>query len=227
MDNNYMKDRNQPYERFLDLGASALTESELLAIILRTGTKGVNALQLSQNILALGRCQNGLLDLYDITLDELTKLNGVGIVKAVKIQAILELSKRIATSNAKVKVKIDSPNSVADYFMERMRHLQREIVYLVVMDTKNQIVSEQVLSIGTINMSLLSPREVFLVALRNNASSIILLHNHPSGDCSPSEQDICITKKILEVGKTLEIPLLDHIIIGDNKYFSFKEKRFI
>ena len=217
----------QPYEKFKRFGAQSLTESELLAIIIRTGTKGMSALDIAQKVLASGKSENGLLDLHQLSLNELESINGIGEVKAIKIKAILELSKRISTSSAKKKLKLNTPSLVADYFMERMRHLQKEVVYLVMLDAKNQIINEKILSLGTITMSLVSPREVFLLALEYNAVSIILLHNHPSGDCNASREDIIITKRIAEIGKTLEIPLLDHIIIGDNKYTSLKENNTI
>ncbi|MFI3201349.1 MAG: DNA repair protein RadC [Eubacteriales bacterium] len=135
------------------------------------------------------------------------------------------MSKRIATSSARKNLKVTEPRLLADYFMERMRHLEKEVVYLILLDAKNHMISEQIVSTGTVTMSLISTREIFKVALSYQAVSIILLHNHPSGDPEPSKQDLNITKKIFEVGVLLDIPLLDHIIIGDHVYYSLKEHK--
>lgn len=212
-----------PYEKFKAYGPEALTEVELLAIIIRTGTNGCDAMSLARQVLELGQVENGLLNLYHITETQLRNIKGIGEVKATKIKAILELSKRIATSSARKNLKVTQPDLLANYFMERMRHLEREVVYLILLDAKNHIITEQIISTGTVTMSLLSTREIFKMALSYQAVSIILLHNHPSGDPEPSKQDIVITKKIFEVGGLLEIPLLDHIIIGDQVYYSLKE----
>lgn len=212
-----------PYEKFKIYGPEALTEVELLAIIIRTGTNGCDAMSLAKQVLELGQVENGLLNLYHITETQLRTIKGIGEVKATKIKAILELSKRIATSSARKKLKVTQPKLLADYFMERVRHLEQEVVYMVLLDAKNRIIAEPIISTGTVTMSLLSTREIFKIALSYQAVSIILLHNHPSGDPEPSKQDIAITKKIFEVGNLLEIPLLDHIIIGDQVYCSLKE----
>ncbi len=216
-----------PYDKFIAYGPSTLTEAELLAIIIRTGTSGCDALELASQILNLGRSQSGLLDLHHITQQELMSIKGIGQVKAIKIKAILELSKRLSVSYAKKKLKITEPKLIADYFMERMRHLEQEIVYVVLLDTKNHILSEQIVSSGTATMSLVCVREIMQIALSFHAVSMILLHNHPSGDPTPSSQDIEITKRLSKAGLLMEIPLLDHIIIGDNHYTSFQEKQLL
>lgn len=214
-----------PYEKFIRLGAENLSETELLAIILRTGTKNCSALMLADEILSLAEGkEKGLNALHHLTLQELMRIPGIGEVKAVKIKCIAELAKRMAQQKAKESLRFDKPETVASYFMEELRHEEKEKILLLSLDNKLQLIEKYVLSIGTINASLLSPREVFVQALKNQASYIMLLHNHPSGDPVPSKQDIIITKKIKEVGELVEISILDHIVIGNGCYISLQEQ---
>lgn len=215
---------NKPYEKFLAYGPEHLTESELLAIILRTGTSNTSAVELAEQVLALAKPpREGLLGLYDITLEELMQVRGIGEVKAVKLKCLTELSMRISRATARERMQCSDSGSVADYFMEQLRHKDTECVVLVSLDVKGQILKETLLSNGSVRMSLISPREIFLEALHYKAVNIILIHNHPSGDPTPSEADIMLTQSVKEMGDALDIPLLDHIIIGDNRYTSFKE----
>ena len=217
-----------PYERFLEKGPAALTETELLAIILRTGTKDCSALELAQKVFQLGSYpKEGLLALYNVSIEELTSISGIGIVKAIKLKAIAELSMRMQKQYAKNGFCATKPESVADYFMESMRHLTYERVVMASLDSKGLILKETILSEGTVNSSLLSSRSVFMEALSSHAVSIILLHNHPSGDPAPSQKDIEITIQIKNAGILLDIPLLDHIIIGDNTYYSLREGGYL
>ena len=219
---------DKPYEKFVEYGPAALSESELLAIILRTGTKEKNALDIAREILSLGNySKEGLLGLYDLGIDELTGIKGVGRVKAIKLKALTELSMRMHRASARERLRASDPETVADYFMEEMRHLENENVFLAGFDTKNRLMFESKISEGSVNMSLISPRSVFIEALSKRAVFIILLHNHPSGDPSPSRLDIEFTHRIAELGEMLEIRLLDHIVIGDNRYYSFKEQGLI
>lgn len=216
---------DKPYEKFLRLGPECLSEAELLAIILRTGTKNCPALELAEKILSLSTTgEGGLNALHHLSLAELQSLPGIGEVKAVKIKSIAELAVRMAKEKAMHKLKFDQPQTVAAYFMEEMRHEEIEKVLLLSLDNKLQLIEKYVLSIGTVKASLLSPREVFVQAFKNKACYIMLLHNHPSGDCVPSRQDILITNRIKEAGELVEIPIMDHIIIGNGNYTSFKEK---
>lgn len=216
---------DKPYEKFLKLGPESLSETELLAVILRTGTKNCPALQLAGKVLSLAKGrEKGLNALHHITMQELMELPGIGEVKAVKIKCIAELSKRMARERMSGDLKFDRPGTVADYFMEELRHEEKEKVLLLSLDNKLHLIEKYVLSIGTINTSLVSPREVFVRAFKCQASHVMLLHNHPSGDASPSRQDIQITAKIKEVGELTDISLIDHLIIGDGRYTSFKEK---
>lgn len=223
-----VKRENLPYERFLRFGPENLTESELLAIILRTGTRDKSALELAEEVLALADpSREGLLGLYDIPLERLMEINGIGEVKAVKLKCITELSQRIASAAAREQICMQRPETVAAYYMEQLRHRKTECVVLASVDAKGHLQGDTVMSSGSATMSLISPREIFMEALRRQAVSIILVHNHPSGDPSPSRADAELTGQIAAVGQMLGIPLLDHIIIGDNRYMSFREKELI
>lgn len=223
-----VRQRDLPYEKFLRLGPECLTESELLAIILRTGTRDKSALELAQEVLALADpSREVLLGLYDIPLDRLMQINGIGQVKAVKLKCLTELSRRIASATARERVSLHEPCTVADYYMEQPRHRKTESVILVSVDARSRLLGDCVMSSGSATMSLISPREIFLEALRQQAVSIILVHNHPSGDPSPSRADVELTGQLVGMGQMLGIPLLDHIIIGDNEYMSFREKGLI
>lgn len=222
--NNAVIKNDLPYERFLSMGPASLSESELLAIILRTGTRDISAVEVARKVLSLSkypRC--GLLGLYDLSVEELASVKGIGPVKAVKLKALAELSMRMHTATAAIGFNAASPASVAGYFMEQLRHLERENVVLACLDTKGTLIAQKRLSEGSVNLSLISPRIVFIEALTMHAVNIILLHNHPSGDPSPSLEDISLTEDIGMLGDKLGIRLLDHIIIGDNRYYSFEE----
>lgn len=220
----YKAKNDMPYEKFMRLGSGILTEAELLAIIIRTGTKDRKPVEIGQEILSLPSVkEHGLGGLYHVTLQELMEIKGIGEVKAVKLKCLAELSMRMAMAVAKKELQFLNPSSVARYYMEQLRHERKERVLLLLLDQKERLIEEELLSIGTINASLLSPREVFITALKKEAVHIMLLHNHPSGDPAPSKQDMRVTEEIQEVGKMVDIPLIDHIIIGDNKYMSFKE----
>lgn len=213
-----------PYERFLKHGPESLTDAELLAIIIRTGTKDKNALELSTEILQLqGNMQGKLIGLHQLSLAQLKSVAGIGEVKAVKIKAIGELALRMSRQTIREKPRFDSPGRIAEHYMERMRHCMTECVLLVMLDSKGHLLGEQTISKGTVNASLISPREIFILALKFDASSIILIHNHPSGDPTPSGPDRQVTVQVRECSKLMNIPLIDHIIIGDNTYSSFKE----
>lgn len=217
-----------PYEKFLRFGAENLTESELIAIILRTGTRDKSALELAGQVLALARYpREGLLGLYDVSLEELMGIRGIGMVKAVKLKCLTELSMRISRATAKEGLSFTNSRTVADYFMEKLRHRDTECVVLVCLDSKGQLLREKRISEGSVKMSLISPREIFLEALQCRAVNILLVHNHPSGDPTPSRADVELTKNVRELSEKMDIPLLDHIIIGDNRYTSFKELSYL
>lgn len=226
-----MKERKQntaqelPYERFLRFGPENLTEAELLAIIIRTGTKEKSAMQLAEQVLQLTKYpRSGLLGLYHVTLEELQSVKGIGEVKAVKLKCLAELSMRMSVARAEEGLNFNSSSQVAAYFMERLRHRTTECVILVCLDAKGQMLSEKKLSEGSVRMALITPREIFLNALEEKAVNILLVHNHPSGDPTPGREDKRVTADVREMGEKLDIPLLDHVVIGDNQYVSFKEQ---
>ena len=226
--NRFFQTQLLPYERFLRFGPENLTETELLAIIIRTGTKDCNAMQLAEQVLSLAKYpKEGLLGLYDVSVKELQAIKGIGEVKAVKLKCLTELSMRMSTATARDGVRFNYSGQVADYFMEKLRHKKTECVMLVCLDAKGQLISEQKLSEGSVRMSLISPREIFLAALHCNAVNILLVHNHPSGDPTPSRADTELTANVRELGDKMDIPLWDHIIIGDNCYTSFKESALL
>lgn len=217
----------RPYERFNMLGVSLLSNSELLAIILRTGSRDKNALDLAREVLKL--CNNGedISALVNLSRSSLLELKGIGGVKAAQILCIGELAKRISASRAKARLKFDNPATIADYYMEEMRHLEKETFVLVMLDAKSRMICDKCISTGTITSTIVSPREVFKEALKYNTVSMVVLHNHPSGDPKPSNDDVEVTMRIYELGNMMGLRLVDHIVIGNGEYFSFKEKGII
>ncbi len=217
---------NRPDERCIRLGASALTDAELLAVIIRCGVKGIPSTELSQRILDLSG-EDGIIGILRLSINDLMEVNGIGIVKAVQIKCIAELSRRIAKNTMRSKLSFSNPASIAEYYMEDLRHKDCEELIMLSLNTKNMLISNTTLTKGTVNASLISTREIFLEALKNKAVYIVLLHNHPSGDPSPSKEDIHNTRRIKDAGNLIGISLIDHIIIGDNKYISLKERGFL
>lgn len=215
----------RPREKLYNYGPKALSNEELLAIIIRTGNKEDTAIDLARRLLS--KDDRGLVSLRDTTLQELMETKGIGKCKAAQILAAIEIGKRINYLDALSKVKINEPSTIANLYMDEMRYLQKEHFRVVLLDTKNQIIATEEISVGTLNASIVHPRDVFRAAIKRNANSIILIHNHPSGDPTPSNEDINITKRLLEAGNLIGIKVLDHIIIGDNKYISFREKNII
>lgn len=217
-----------PYEKFMKYGPESLSEAELLAIIIRTGTRDCSSVELGRQILNLARSPHkGLLGLYHVSVKDLQQIRGIGQVKAIKIKCIAELSMRMAKAKQEPLLKFDKPQTVAQYFMEQLRHEEQEKVILLCLDNKAQLISQTILTVGTVNASLISPREVFRYALKMQAVYVMVLHNHPSGDPKPSKQDLEITDRLVRTGELIDIPLLDHIIIGDHRYTSLKESGFI
>lgn len=217
-----LPESEQPYEKFRKLGAYSLSDAELLATILRTGSRDKTALQLAHDVLC--REQHNLLNLNLLTVEELKKIPGIGQVKATQLKCIAELSRRMASATYQKNLQVLEPKTIADYYMEQLRHETREKLMLAMFDSKNHFLGDEILSIGTVNSSLVSPREIFVKALQCQAVHIIILHNHPSGDPTPSEEDLRVTHRVSECGNLLGISLADHIIIGDNRYISFREQ---
>lgn len=213
----------RPREKMMQNGASSLSDAELLAIIIRTGTSKLNAIELSQAI--INKADN-IRYLQDLTYEELQSINGIGQAKAVQIKAALELANRISSYRPQ-KYKIKNPWDIYKYYMESLRYQYKEIFKIVLLNTKNEIITDVDISMGTLNSSLVHPREVFREAIRRSSNKIILLHNHPSGNTEPSKEDKNITNRLKDCGEIIGIEVLDHIIIGDGIYFSFKENMLI
>ena len=219
---------NMPIERFERFGIESLSDADLLAVILRTGTRNYDVFDVVSKVLQLNSVKKfGLPGLLRVGKAELLRIDGIGSVKAAQIMAVAELSRRIRASSALEAISFTSPESVSDYYMEELRNLRRERVIAVFLDTRFKRITESVLSIGTVNASVLDARELFSEALLNNAVSFILLHNHPSGDPTPGRDDITVTRKIKESAKMFELNFSDHIIIGDNRFFSMKEHGYL
>ena len=215
----------RPYEKFLSLGASGLSDADLLAIIIKTGTKDKSAVDIAQEILS-GRHGN-LLNLYEMSYDELIQVSGIGQIKAIQLKAVAELSMRISKAKRARSIRMNTPVTIADYYMEQMRHLQQEVVICAYFDVKSRFLGDQFISKGSLSSSVVDISSVMRTALEKNASKIVLLHNHPSGDCTPSKDDIAVTDRLAEGSRIFSIELCDHIIIGDNEYYSFYENKII
>jgi DNA repair protein RadC len=214
----------RPRERFVQHGPQSLSNHELIAILLRTGTKDESVLQLSNRLLAHFE---GLRDLKSATLEEITSIKGIGSAKAIQILTAVELGRRVSNLSYHDRYVIRSPEDGAKYVMNDMRFLSQEHFVCLYLNTKNQVLHKQTIFIGSLNASIVHPREVFKQALKRSAASVICFHNHPSGDPTPSKEDIEVTKRLSECGKIIGIDLLDHLIIGENKFVSLKEKGYL
>ncbi|MDF2877183.1 MAG: repair protein RadC [Clostridia bacterium] len=218
---------SRPYEKFEKYGQDALTDVELLAILLRSGTQDCNAKELAETILCRYERVPSLISLYQFSFEELIGIRGIGKVKAIQILTLLELCKRLSRQKYTSSLKVTSPKDVSEYFMEDMRHLKEENFLIVLLDTKCKMKSYEMISKGSLTASIVHPREVYKAAIQKSAHSIIAVHNHPSGDASPSKEDIQITARLKQVGELVGIPFLDHVIIGDGTYTSLKEQNYI
>lgn len=213
----------RPYEKCERSGAGSLSDIELLAVLLRTGTKGENVITLAKRILYYAG-DSGILSIHRFSIENLRKIKGIGRVKAVQISCISELAKRLSKATYSEALCFTDPGTIARYYMEDLRHESQELMKLLMLNSKAKLIGETNISKGTVNASLITPRELFIEALQKNAVAIILLHNHPSGDPTPSKEDILITRRIKEAGLLIGIDLLDHIIIGNNCYKSFRKE---
>ena len=213
----------RPYEKCERRGAASLSDEELLAVLLRTGTRGENALALARRILYHAG-ETGILGIHQFNRERLMTIKGIGKVKAIQISCISELAKRLSKASYQEALCFSEPDTIARYYMEDMRHGKQEQMKLLMLNTKAKLIGETNISKGTVNASLITPRELFIEALQKSAVYIIIIHNHPSGDPTPSREDLLITKRIFDAGKLIGIELLDHIIIGNNRYMSFREE---
>lgn len=217
-------EEERPYEKCLSGGPGCLSDAELLAVILRTGVRGESALDLSRKVLGGREDGKGLLGIYHMSISDLQKIRGVGKVKAVQIKCIAELSQRIARAQASGGLSFHDPASIANYYMEDMRHQEQEILRVLMLNSKGMLIHDEMVSKGTVRASLISPREIYISALRHLAVGIILVHNHPSGIPDPSREDILLTRRVMAAGNLIGIDLLDHIIIGDRQAVSLREQ---
>lgn len=212
----------RPMEKLLQFGVESLNNEELLAILLRTGTKGENVIALSKRLLVE---LDGLDGLLNVSFEEASKIKGIKKVKACQIIAMMELFSRFKTlKSQKERFRISSPKDVSSLLINEMSNYKQEVFKLILLDTKNVIIGAKDVFKGTLNSSIVHPREVFKEAVQRGSASIIVCHNHPSGDPNPSKEDVEITLRLKECGNIMGIGLLDHIIIGNNKYVSLKEK---
>ena len=216
----------RPYEKAEAEGACSLSDKELLTVLIRSGTKEERADQIALRILE--ECgTDGLQALWNLDIEELKALPGIGRVKALQIVCVCELAKRMARGKRLYGTKISSAEDVVSFYHAQLKYQQRECLVLIVLDSKNRILTDEILSVGSLNASIADPREIFSTALKKNGASIILLHNHPSGDPMPSREDILTTERIEKAGCLLGIPLHDHIILGQNSYISLYAEGYL
>ena len=211
----------RPRERLLKYGASNLSNEELLSIVLRCGTKNVSVKELSSNIL---KEYKTLSNIKNATINKLSLINGMGLSKSMVIVAMLELSKRIyVDDDSNLKICFNNPKKIYEYTKYMFRDKEQELFYCLYFNNKQHLVGKELLFIGTVNKSLTHPREIFKYAYLYSASSIVCLHNHPSGDVTPSREDISFTSALVEIGNIQKIPIIDHIIVSNNNYYSFQD----
>ena len=216
----------RPYEKLEMYGESTLSNAELLAIIIKSGTKEESSVTLAQKILSLGKEKNckedNLKFLQELSLTELMQINGIGKVKAIQLKAVCELAKRISKPIEALKIKIKTPEDVANLVMDELKTEKREIVKVIILNSQNVIIKIQTISLGGTNSASIDPKDIFMEALKRGMPKIIMIHNHPSGDATPSKQDCDFTQKMDKAAEILGIQLLDHIVIGYNQYTSIK-----
>ena len=212
---------SRPRERLKKYGSNVLSDEELLAILLRTGTKEVNAKTLAANIL---KNIGGITNFNNTSLNDLATIKGIGEVKAITILAALELGKRALKINTN-HLKILNNKSVYDLFKYDFINVYQEKFIALFLDIKNNLITYETIFIGTLSNATIHPRELFKAAIKNSASKIIILHNHPTGNSNPSNADIALTKKLNDIGELMSIPIIDHIIIGYHNYYSFTENK--
>ena len=222
---NEWPEDERPREKLIKVGAENLTSAELLAILISTGTHRFSAVDLGKEL--LNRFKT-LENLANASPKELTEINGIGSAKAVTLQAAFQLSRNMQKELAERKLKyFKKPSDVADVFMPKLGHLEKEVFAVALLDSAGRYMQSEVITVGTLNASLVHPREIFKVAIRQSAASVILVHNHPSGKLDPSKEDLTVTQQLIESGKMLEIPVQDHLIVSGDKFLSLKEEGYI
>lgn len=220
---NELASHQKPRERMLNYGASHLSHAELLAILINTGRKGYSSLDIANELL---KSISNLKDLKQLSINDLNKIKGVGLYKALTLKAAFELGERMHSGSIDDKIQINSPKDVADFMMGKMEHLMQEKFIALFLNSKNIIIKQKTIFMGTLNSAIVHPREIYSEAVKCASNAIIVLHNHPSGDTAPSKEDIKTTNRLRECGDILGIPLLDHVIIGDHTYLSMVEEGY-
>ncbi len=215
-----MPHSERPRERLKHQGKAALSTSELIAIILRTGTAGRNVLQVASDVYQTFRSIGAI---NATPIGELAKINGLGETKAIQLIAALELGRRMYEEHIPEYVLMDNPKAVFQYMRPHVEHLKQEVFYALYLNTKSQIIHMEKLFVGGLNVAVVHPREVFKYALNHSAASVIMVHNHPSGDPAPSKSDLDLTRSIVKGGAFMSIDVLDHIIIGHGRFYSLRE----
>lgn len=214
----------RPREKMLKNGAEALTTAELLAVLLRTGTDSMSAVDLATFLLARS---GGLLGLTERSAHELCEIRGIGPAKAAEIKAAVEIGRRLSCEVSGPRQVINCPTDIYELLKERMRYYDREHFQAVFLNTKHHVLAVETISVGSLNSSIVHPRELFKNSIKRSAAALVIAHNHPSGDPSPSAEDIAITRRLVEAGNIIGIQLLDHIIIGESSFVSLKEQGII
>ncbi len=219
-----LPESEQPYEKYAKYGVEQLSDAELLAILIRNGTKDLSSLDVARNFLMMRH--GNLMNLFSLSHNELLQIPGIGNVKAMELKALAELSKRIAKTESGFELRLDSPSSIAKYYME-LRYLPHEVLVVAVFDSKCHFLGDERVSVGSTSYTYVSPKDILRSVLMLHGATFVVLHNHPSGDATPSLDDKRITMRIKECAELMDLTFSDHIIIGDNQYFSFLEHQLL
>lgn len=215
-----LPEQERPVEKCLSLGIESLSNSELLAVLINSGTKEKSAMELAEEVLA--KDEKGISYLRESTMEELMTVRGIGETKAARIAAAVELGKRLASKPVHKGLKVENDEDIAELFMEDMRHQKREIFKALLLNSKGGVISAETISVGELNSTVVHPREVFGSAVKKSAAAIAFVHNHPSGDPTPSGEDFATTARLVECGRLLGIKVVDHLVIGDGRYMSMR-----
>ncbi len=213
---------DRPFDKFKEVGSQALSDRELLTILIRSGGKKDRADEIAQRVVEFCGAE-GLKRLVSCSQEELKAIPGIGEVKAIQLLTAAEIAKRITDVKRPFGNHYKTPGEIAEYYLPRFRYQTKEHLMLLFLDVKNKVKKEEIISIGSVKMALCEPRDIFMAALRSGAASMVILHNHPSGDAKPSDKDIDVTAELVYLGKMLGIPVLDHIILGYDTYYSLRE----
>jgi len=220
-----LPESERPREKVMRGGLSYLSDAELIALLLSTGTSEKSALGLAEEILSIEK--KGILFLSECAPEQLAAIKGIGQAKACHVLAGVELGRRIATRPRGEKARVTGPESIVSLFMEEMRYYKKEVFNVLMMNSKGEVIETEKISIGDLSSTVIHPREVYLPAVKRSAAAVAFVHNHPSGDPTPSRDDLDTTRKLIDAGNIIGIAVWDHIIIGDGKYVSFREEKLI